>query len=65
VEYGATVNRLLAAMHDRASVNGVAMKTITSSIYTQMWRSVLQVYVDEIGVVFPTSSQNSEDVMTV
>ena len=29
VEYGATVNRLLAAIHDRASVNGVAMKTIT------------------------------------
>lgn len=28
VEYGVTVNRLMAAMHDRASVNGVAMKTI-------------------------------------
>ena len=29
VEYGVTVNRLLAVIHDRASVNGVAMKTIT------------------------------------
>ena len=28
VKYGIRVNRLLAAMHDRASANGVAMTTI-------------------------------------
>ena len=54
VEYGIGVNRLLAAMHDRASANGVAMTTIKVLYLNLLDVQCYSHTIDHVGERFKT-----------